>query len=157
MRTSLLGLSSPLILAKSGSLKINKDNPVVLSTWDFGLAANEEAIKVLNNGGNSMDAAEKAARHAEADPKNNSVGIGGLPDEKGKVTLDACVMDSTGNAGSVAFLQNIKHPVSVARKVMDDTKHVMLVGEGARQFAVSNGLKKPIFLHVNLKKNGKNG
>ena len=62
-----------------------------------------------------MDAAEKAARHAEADPNNNSVGLGGLPDEKGKVTLDACVMDSTGNAGSVAFLQNIKHPVSVAR------------------------------------------
>ena len=125
LRTSLVGLSSPLILAKSRNLKINKNNPVVLSTWDFGLAANEEAIKVLNNGGNSMDAAEKAARHAEADPKNNSVGIGGLPDEKGKVTLDACVMDSTGNAGSVAFLQNIKHPVSVARKVMDDTKHVM--------------------------------
>ena len=119
LRTSLVGLSSPLILAKSGNLNINKNNPVVLSTWDFGLAANEEAIKVLNNGGNSMDAAEKAARHAEADPKNNSVGIGGLPDEKGKVTLDACVMDSTGNAGSVAFLQNIKHPVSVARKVMD--------------------------------------
>ena len=57
---------------------------MVLSTWDFGLAANEEAIKVLKNGGNSMDAAEKAARHAEADPKNNSVGIGGLPDEQGK-------------------------------------------------------------------------
>ena len=148
LRTSLVGLSSPLILAKSGNLKINKNNPVVLSTWDFGLAANEKAIKVLNNGGSSMDAAEKAARHAEADPKNNSVGIGGLPDEKGKVTLDACVMDSTGNAGSVAFLQNIKHPVSVARKVMDYTKHVMLVGEGARQFAVSNGFKAVSYTHL---------
>ena len=142
LRTSLVGLSSPLVLAKSSNLKINKNNPVVLSTWDFGLAANEEAIKVLNSGGSSMDAAEKAARHAEADPENNSVGLGGLPDEKGKVTLDACVMDSTGNAGSVAFLQNIKHPVSVARKVMDDTKHVMLVGEGARQFAVASGFKE---------------
>ena len=71
LRTSLVGLSSPLVLAKSSNLKINKNNPVVLSTWNFGLAANEEAIKVLNSGGSSMDAAEKAARHAEADPENN--------------------------------------------------------------------------------------
>ena len=111
LRTSLVGLSSPLIISKANNLKTNKNNPVILSTWEFGLAANKKAIKVLNSGGNSMDAAEKAARHAEADPNNNSVGLGGLPDEKGKVTLDACVMDSTGNAGSVAFLQNIKHPV----------------------------------------------
>ena len=78
--------------------------------------------------------------------------MGGLPDEKGKVTLDACVMDSTGNAGSVAFLQNIKHPVSVARKVMEKTKHVMLVGEGARQFAVSNGFKETNLLTKKSKK-----
>ena len=156
LRTSLVGLSSPLVLAKSSNLKINKNNPVVLSTWNFGLAANEEAIKVLNSGGSSMDAAEKAARHAEADPENNSVGLGGLPDEKGKVTLDACVMDSTGNAGSVAFLQNIKHPVSVARKVMDDTKHVMLVGEGARQFAVASGFKESNLLTKKSEKEWKN-
>ena len=142
LRTGLIGISSPLILAKSVNLKTNKNNPIVLSTWNFGLAANEQAIKILRKGGNAMDAAEMAARHAEADPDNNSVGLGGLPDEKGKVTLDACVMDSKGNAGSVAFLQNIKHPVSVARKVMDDTKHVMLVGEGARQFAVASGFKE---------------
>ena len=89
-----------------------------------------------------MDAAEAGARHAESDVENNSVGYGGLPDELGHVTLDACVMDSTGNAGSVAFLQNIKHPVSVARMVMDDTKHVMLVGEGAKQFAKSKGFEE---------------
>jgi len=89
-----------------------------------------------------MDAAEAGARIPEADPTSTSVGLGGLPDEQGNVTLDACVMDSTGNAGSVAFLQNIKHPVSVARKVMEDTKHVMLVGEGARQFAVSQGFEE---------------
>jgi len=99
-------------------------------------------LKVLDNGGNALDAAEAGARHAESDPENNSVGFGGLPDEKGNVTLDACVMDSAGNAGSVAFLQNIKHPASVARKVMEETKHVMLVGEGARQFAVSNGFEE---------------
>ena len=155
LRTSLVGLSSPLIISKANNLKTNKNNPVILSTWEFGLVANKEAIKVLNSGGNSMDAAEKAARHAEADPNNNSVGLGGLPDEKGKVTLDACVMDSTGNAGSVAFLQNIKHPVSVARKVMEKTKHVMLVGEGARQFAVSNGFKETNLLTKKSKKEWK--
>ena len=155
LRTGLVGLSSPLVLAKSTNLKINKNNPVVLSTWNFGLAANEEAIKVLKGGGNSMDAAEKAARHAESDPNNNSVGLGGLPDEDGKVTLEACVMDSTGNAGSVAFLQNIKHPISVARKVMEETKHVMLVGEGAKKFAKSKGFKEVDLLTDKSKKEWK--
>jgi len=99
-----------------------------------------------------MDAAEAGARVPEADPETTSVGFGGLPDEKGNVTLDACIMDSTGNAGSVAFIQNIKHPVSVARKVMEDTKHVMLVGEGARQFAVSQGFEEINLLSDESKK-----
>ena len=140
--SSALGLAVPSSLMNADTLKTNKNNPVICSTWNFGLPANELAWKVLDNGGKAMDAAEAGARHAESDPENSSVGFGGLPDEKGNVTLDACVMDSTGNAGSVAFLQNIKHPVSVARKVMEETKHVMLVGEGARQFAVSNGFEE---------------
>jgi len=152
LRTGLIGVASPMVIAKSNKLKINRNKPVVLSTWNFGLPANEEAIKILKNGGNAMDAAEKAARHAEADIENNSVGLGGLPDEKGKVTLDSCVMDFNGNAGSVAFLQNIKHPVSVARKVMEETKHVMLVGEGARQFAVAKGFKETNLLTTKSKK-----
>ena len=142
LRSSALGLAVPSSLMNADTLKANKNNPVICSTWNFGLPANERAWKVLDNGGKAMDAAEAGARHAESDPENSSVGFGGLPDEKGNVTLDACVMDSTGNAGSVAFLQNIKHPVSVARKVMEETKHVMLVGEGARQFAVSNGFEE---------------
>ena len=142
LRSSALGLAIPSSLMNADTLKTNKNNPVICSTWNFGLSANELAWKVLDNGGKAMDAAEAGARHAESDPENSSVGFGGLPDEKGNVTLDACVMDSTGNAGSVAFLQNIKHPVSVARKVMEETKHVMLVGEGARQFAVSNGFEE---------------
>ena len=142
LRSSALGLAIPSSLMNADTLKANKNNPVICSTWNFGLPANELAWKVLDNGGKAMDAAEAGARHAESDPENSSVGFGGLPDEKGNVTLDACVMDSTGNAGSVAFLQNIKHPVSVARKVMEETKHVMLVGEGARQFAVSNGFEE---------------
>ena len=142
LRSSALGLAVPSSLMNADTLKTNKNNPVICSTWNFGLPANELAWKVLDNGGKAMDAAEAGARHAESDPENSSVGFGGLPDEKGNVTLDACVMDSTGNAGSVAFLQNIKHPVSVARKVMEETKHVMLVGVGARQFAVSNGFEE---------------
>ena len=142
LRSSALGLAIPSSLMNADTLKTNKNNPVICSNWNFGLPANELAWKVLDNGGKAMDAAEAGARHAESDPENSSVGFGGLPDEKGNVTLDACVMDSTGNAGSVAFLQNIKHPVSVARKVMEETKHVMLVGEGARQFAVSNGFEE---------------
>ena len=142
LRSSALGLVVPSSLMNADTLKTNKNNPVICSTWNFGLPANELAWKVLENGGKAMDAAEAGARHAESDQENSSVGFGGLPDEKGNVTLDACVMDSTGNAGSVAFLQNIKHPVSVARKVMEETKHVMLVGEGARQFAVSNGFEE---------------
>jgi len=155
LRSSALGLAVPSSLMNADTLKANKNNPVICSTWNFGLPANELAWKVLDNGGKAMDAAEAGARHAESDQENSSVGFGGLPDEKGNVTLDACVMDSTGNAGSVAFLQNIKHPVSVARKVMEETKHVMLVGEGARQFAVSNGFEEINLLTEESEKNWK--
>ena len=155
LRTSALGLAVPSSLMNADTLKTNKNNPVICSTWNFGLPANELAWKVLDNGGKAMDAAEAGARHAESDQENSSVGFGGLPDEKGNVTLDACVMDSTGNAGSVAFLQNIKHPVSVARKVMEETKHVMLVGEGARQFAVTNGFEEINLLTEESEKNWK--
>ena len=142
LKTSVVGFAAPTILLSGQEIKTNNNNPIILSTWSHGLPANDAGWKVLQNGGSAMDAAEAGARIPEADPSSTSVGLGGLPDEQGNVTLDACVMDSTGNAGSVAFLQNIKHPVSVARKVMEDTKHVMLVGEGARQFAVSQGFEE---------------
>ena len=141
-KTSVVGFAATTILLSDQEIKTNNNNPIILSTWSHGLPANDAGWKVLQNGGSAMDVAEAGARIPEADPTSTSVGLGGLPDEKGNVTLDACVMDSTGNAGSVAFLQNIKHPVSVARKVMEDTKHVMLVGEGARQFAVSQGFEE---------------
>lgn len=113
--------------------------PLVVSTWNHGVAANVRAWEVLAEGGRALDAVEQGVRVTEADPSVSSVGYGGLPDRDGKVTLDSCIMDERGNAGSVAFLQDILHPVSVARKVMDDTPHVMLVGEGARRFAVDQG------------------
>jgi isoaspartyl peptidase/L-asparaginase-like protein (Ntn-hydrolase superfamily) len=116
--------------------------PVVISTWNFGLQANEAAWAILSKGGKALDAVEAGARVPEGDPKETSVGLGGLPDREGHVTLDACIMDENGNIGSVAFLEHIVHPVSVARKVMEKTPHVMLVGEGALQFALANGFKK---------------
>jgi N4-(beta-N-acetylglucosaminyl)-L-asparaginase len=116
--------------------------PVVISTWDFGLAANAEAWKILSNGGRALDAVEAGARVPEGDPKETSVGLGGLPDRDGRVTLDSCIMDENANCGAVACLEHIVHPVSVARKVMEKTPHVLLVGEGALQFALSQGFKK---------------
>ncbi|HEY3402311.1 MAG TPA: N(4)-(beta-N-acetylglucosaminyl)-L-asparaginase [Ohtaekwangia sp.] len=122
--------------------KAEANKPIVLSTWDFGMQANEGAWKVLSAGGRALDAVEAGVRITEADPNESSVGYGGLPDRDGNVTLDACIMDEKSNCGSVAFLQNIVHPISVARKVMENTPHVMLVGEGALQFALANGFKK---------------
>jgi L-asparaginase/N4-(beta-N-acetylglucosaminyl)-L-asparaginase len=116
--------------------------PIVVSTWNHGLPANEAAWKVLTANGRALDAVEQGVKVTEADPKITSVGYGGLPDREGKVTLDACIMDEQGNCGSVAFLQHIKHPISVARLVMEKTPHVMLAGEGALQFALANGFKK---------------
>ena len=141
-KTSAVGLAASSTIFGGTDIKINKNNPLILSTWSHGIPANDAAWDILENNGSPMDAAEAGARVSEADPTITSVGFGGLPDEQGNVTLDSCVMDHTGNCGSVAFLQNIMHPVSVARKVMEETKHVMLVGEGARQFAISQGFKE---------------
>lgn len=112
--------------------------PLVVSTWDSGQIANGAAWPVLEQGGTALDAVEQAGIAIENDI-NCCVGLGANPDRDGHVTLDACIMDERANCGSVAFLERIKHPVSVARKVMETTPHVMLVGEGAQQFAVQNG------------------
>jgi N4-(beta-N-acetylglucosaminyl)-L-asparaginase len=96
----------------------------------------------LKNNGRALDAVEAGVKVPEADPNERSVGFGGRPDRDGRVTLDACIMDEFSNIGSVACLEHIKHPISVARAVMEKTPHVMLVGEGALQFALSQGFKK---------------
>lgn len=119
-----------------------KDSPIVISTWNFGKAANAAAWEVLQNGGRALDAVEAGVRVPEEDPKNQSVGLGGRPDRDGRVTLDACIMDENSRCGSVACLEHIVHPISVARMVMEKTPHVMLVGDGALQFALANGFKK---------------
>ena len=130
--------------------QINK--PVIISTWRHGLPANEAAWQILSRNGKALDAVEAGVKIPEADPKVMSVGYGGLPDRDGKVTLDACIMDQDGNCGSVAFLENIMHPISVARMVMEKTPHVMIVGEGALKFALANGFKKINLLTPESKK-----
>ncbi len=112
--------------------------PLVISTWDSGAIANAAAWPVLEQGGTALDAVEQAGIAIENNI-NCCVGLGGNPDRDGFVTLDACIMDHLANIGSVAFLERIKHPVSVARKVMETTPHVLLVGSGAQQFALANG------------------
>lgn len=113
--------------------------PVVISTWNHGLPANAETWKELKAGKSALDAIEAGMKIPEADPKVRSVGYGGYPDREGKVTLDACIMDHNSNCGSVSFLQGIKHPLSVAKRVLENTPHVMLSGQGALQFALSEG------------------
>jgi len=119
-----------------------KNNPIVISTWAPNVKANAEAWKILGANGRALDAVESGVQIPEADPNDQSVGYGGLPDRDGKVTLDASIMDEFGNCGAVAFLENIVHPIKVARLVMEKTPHVFLVGEGALQFALENGFKQ---------------
>ena len=140
--TISLVASGSILTQCDSPIKKVKNNPIVLSTWDHGISANNSAMDILNNNGTALDAVESGVRVTEADPSSQSVGLGGRPDQDGHVTLDACIMDSDGNAGSVAFLRDIKHPISVARKVMKLTDHVMLVGAGAKRFALENGFQE---------------
>jgi isoaspartyl peptidase/L-asparaginase-like protein (Ntn-hydrolase superfamily) len=132
--------------------KIKESNlPIVISTWNHGLPANEAAWRILSSGGHSLDAVEAGVRVPEGDPEVITVGYGGIPDASGKVTLDACIMDEKGRAGSVTYLEHIKHPISVARLVMEKTPQVMLSGKGALEFALDNGFKKENLLTPKMK------
>lgn len=145
---------SALLSATGGAIALNAnafatrgftkpaDLPIVISTWNHGIPSNEEAWKILSTGGKAIDAVEAGVKVPEADPNVRSVGYGGFPDRDGRVTLDACIMDHRQQCGSVACLEHIMHPISVARLVMDDTPHVMLVGEGALEFAIEKGFEK---------------
>ena len=162
-RASLTGIGvavgSTLIAKTSTEKVINKkspDNsienfPIVISTWDVPNAT-LKAGELLDKGSSSLDAIEKGCMVEEADINNQSVGKGGRPDRDGNVTLDACIMDKNGNYGSVVYMQNIVHPISVARKVMEETPHVLLAGKGAEKFAISKGFKKTNLLTEASKK-----
>jgi N4-(beta-N-acetylglucosaminyl)-L-asparaginase len=145
-------LQSVLLVGSAGFLPVARGaegtsagsfRPGMITTWDHGRIATEIGNPMLKAGNRALDIVEKGVIAVEDDPSVTSVGYGGLPDETGIVTLDACIMDGVGHrAGAVAFLQNIKNPISVARKVMDTTRHVLLAGDGALQFARHNGFKE---------------
>jgi len=149
----LAGITSQLF-GKNAEMQV-VGKPIVISTWEHGLAANKAAWEVLSKNGRALDAVEMGVKVPEADPKITSVGYGGFPDRDGRVTLDACIMDENSNCGSVAFLEHIMHPISVARMVMEKTPHVMLVGEGALSFALANGFKKENLLTPEAEKEWK--
>ncbi|MFT6239019.1 MAG: N4-(beta-N-acetylglucosaminyl)-L-asparaginase [Akkermansiaceae bacterium] len=128
------------------SLRADNDSPMskplIVSTWPFGKPGNDKALETLNNKGSLLDAVEQGIRLVESDEKNRSVGINGLPNAAGVVQQDSCIMNGPGHdAGSVAAIEGILHPISAARRVMEKTPHVMLVGDGARNFALREGLE----------------
>jgi len=159
----LASLSSLAVIAKSFSQTLKntppqnltnfiKQKPIVISTWIHGMQANAGAWEVLSKGGKAIDAVQKGVMVVESDAENQSVGLGGLPDRDGFVTLDACIMDENNRCGAVACLQNIENPIAVARKVMDETPHVLLVGDGALQFALEKGFNSVNLLTEKSKK-----
>ncbi len=145
--TVAAGIVSAPILAsyKETPLVKGADNapvlPIAICTWDFGNAT-AKAWEVLEKGGNALDAVHQGVMVEENDLNNSTVGNGGRPDRDGNVTLDACIMDKDGNCGAVLAMQHIANPISVARKVMEETPHVMLAGKGAEQFAYEQGFEK---------------
>ena len=142
-------LSAPILAScnetapsKTDKPETEKENiPIAICTWDFGNAT-AKAWEVLKEGGNSLDAVHQGVMVEENNLDNQTVGNGGRPDRDGNVTLDACIMDKDANCGAVLAIENIANPISVARKVMEETPHVMLVGKGAEQFAYEQGFKK---------------
>ena len=134
LRLSSTGaLASAVPWARAADLLAPPASPVIISTWDHGLDANTKAWQVLGEGGSALDAVVEGVAVVENDLGNRSVGQGGRPDRDGHVTLDACVQDHDGRAGSVAFVEHFPNPVRIARAVMERTPHVMLVGEDAEQ------------------------
>ena len=131
-----------------------KPTPICIATWNFH-EASKTAGELLYKGASALDAAEKGVRIEEENLKNTTVGNGGAPDRDGNVTLDACIMSPSGDCGSVVYLKDIEHPVSVARKVMEETPHVMLAGEGALQFAIQQGFQRKNLLTKESEENWK--
>ncbi len=139
LHQSLLAGSALALASGAGRAGPQPRGTKVVSTWEFGSGANAAAWPLLARGGSALDAVEAGARWAETDTCNSTVGHCGYPDRDGVLTLDASIMAGDGRCGAVAALEDIDHPVSVARLVMEKTPHVMLVGAGARQFAIEQG------------------
>jgi isoaspartyl peptidase/L-asparaginase-like protein (Ntn-hydrolase superfamily) len=112
----------------------------VISTWSFGMPANEVAWRLLCEGRPALDAAIEGVVNCEDNPDADSVGFGGTPDAEGNVSLDASVMDHAGHCGAVAGVRKLRNPIRAARLVMETTPHVLLVGEAADRFGIERGL-----------------
>ncbi|GEM73790.1 asparaginase [Sphingomonas aquatilis NBRC 16722] len=141
-RGLLGGMAAASGAAALPAMAASPDRALIVSTWDFGAAANDAAFARMKAGGTLLDAVEAGAMVPEADPENHSVGYGGYPDRDGHVTLDAVIMDDAGGVGAVAALEDTVHAISVARRVMEKTPHTFLVGEGATRFARDQGFPK---------------
>ncbi len=139
MQLTSLGLPILASTKLSCATTPTERKPIVVATWDSGVQVAENAWDKINAAdGNALDAVESGARYIE-DEISCCVGLGGNPDRDGIVTLDACIMDHQYKCGGVAGLERIKHPITVARQVMEETPHVFLVGQGAQQFALQMG------------------
>jgi N4-(beta-N-acetylglucosaminyl)-L-asparaginase len=135
---NLTALTAPLLSFSKNESPFPVTKPIMLSTWEEGRLVNHAAWEILSKKGKAIDAIEAGALYVE-DKISCCVGLGGYPDRDGIVTLDACIMDEQANCGAVAGLERIKHPLSVARRLMETTPHVLLVGNGAQKFALQNG------------------
>jgi N4-(beta-N-acetylglucosaminyl)-L-asparaginase len=141
--TAATGIMSRHVDAAVDRNDAPKERPLIISTWAFGKPGNDAALKVIQSGRSVLDAVEEGIKVVEIDSSVKSVGLGGRPNSAGVVQLDACIMFGPGHkGGSVAALEGIRHPISVARRVMEKTPHVMLVGQGARQFAIAEGFEQ---------------
>ena len=150
-RRTFLQTSTLLGAGLSATAKTAVSEPLIIATWKNEKATIAGWNKLMETG-KALDGVEAGARIPEEDPNDTSVGYGGYPDRDGHVTLDACIMDHLGNAGSVTFLEGIMHPISVARAVMEKTPHVMLSGAGALKFALDQGFKVENLLTESSKK-----
>jgi N4-(beta-N-acetylglucosaminyl)-L-asparaginase len=142
LKTLSLGGIGTLIFNSKAETNKKTIRPLVISTWhNQGVAANTAAWSILNSGGSALDAVELGVQQSENDINNCCVGLGANPDREGIVTLDASIMDHMGRCGAVAFLEGVKSPTALARRVMEKTPHVLLVGNGAQQFAREQGME----------------
>lgn len=127
--------------AKATDEKSKKPAPIAICTWGFS-GATEKAGQLLSEGKSAMDAIIAGVAVEEENLENTTVGIGATPDREGNVTLDACVMNPEGDCGAVLAVENIVNVAALARKVMEDTPHVILAGRGAEEFGYEQGFKK---------------
>ena len=126
---------------------MRKESWLVIGTWNFALPGIKEAAKKLADGESCLGAVERAVNMVEEDPNVHSVGLGAIPNQAGGIEVDAGIMDGKSlRSGAVAGIKNYLHAVSVAHKIMTNTKHNLLVGKGAENFARKMGFKKTVLL-----------